>query len=177
MLGTIQLKTERLVLRKHLPEDAAILYRDFGSDEAMYRYSGWNPYASLEMAESTVRNFMEQYTDANFYGWAIEKDGQLIGTIGAYDYDPVRNCIETGMSIARPFWGHGYAGEALGVVLEYLTEKEKIQVVTAWCASDNIGSIKAMEKAGMKLIGKEHCALKICGRTYDKLFYEYRSGH
>ena len=77
MLGTIQLKTERLVLRKHFPEDAVILFRDFGSDEAMYRYSGWNPYASLEMAENTVRKFMERYTDVHFYGWAIEKDGHL----------------------------------------------------------------------------------------------------
>ncbi len=53
--GTTELKTERLTLRRYRPDDAEALYRYLGTDPAMYQYSGWNPYATLEMAQETVR--------------------------------------------------------------------------------------------------------------------------
>ncbi len=173
MNGTKELKTERLVLRRHRMEDAEILYRNFGQDPAMYEYSGWNPYASQEMAEETVRRFLESYADPSFYGWAIEKDGRLIGTIGAYDYDPVLCTIETGFSIERASWRHGYASEALTCVLHYLTEEENIRTVTAWCADDNTGSEKTLRKAGMILTDIEPGTLVIGDRTFDKKNFVY----
>lgn len=173
MNGTVELKTDRLLLRKHQSEDAGVLFEIFGSDPQMYEYSGWNPYASYDMAKETVQMFMENYDHPDFYGWAIEKEGCLIGTVGAYDYDPNTNHIEIGMSIERASWGKGYATEALISVIRYLTKDEGISVITAWCASDNIGSMKAMEKAGMRHASTEKNALEINGITYDKLIYEY----
>ena len=62
MTGTIKLHTLRLVLRRHVAEDAEILHRVFGLDEAMYRYSGWNPYATANLAEETVQDFISRYS-------------------------------------------------------------------------------------------------------------------
>ena len=169
--GTITLETKRLLLRRHQEEDAEILYRNFGTDPKMFEYSGWNPYASQEMAEGTVRRFMESYGDPHFYGWAVEHDGRLIGTIGAYDFDPETDSIEVGCSIERKSWGNGFAGEALAAVLDYLTQREGIRMVTAWCAANNIGSRKIMEKAGMKCVGTEKAALEIDGAKYDRMDY------
>ena len=90
MAGTIALQTPRLLLRRHVPEDAGLLYRNFGTDAAMFRYSGWNPYAAPEQARETVQRFIDSYADPRFYGWAIECDGRMIGTIGAYDYNGPR---------------------------------------------------------------------------------------
>ena len=155
MSGTREIKTERLILRKHVPEDASVLYQNFGSDPDMYKYSGWNPYATPEMAEKTIAGFISSYDDPHFYGWAIEKDGRLIGVIGAYDYDPSNDTIEVGMSIEKASWGRGYAKEALSAVLEFLTNEEGIGSVTAWCEEDNAGSRKAMLGSGMKMIREE----------------------
>ena len=155
MSGTREIKTERLILRKHVPEDASVLYQNFGLDPEMYKYSGWNPYATVEMAEKTIAGFIDRYSDPRFYGWAIEKDGCLIGVIGAYDFDEEKDSIEVGMSIEKASWGKGYAGEVLTEVLKYLTEEENIGTVTAWCEEDNIGSEKAMLKAGMEKAGME----------------------
>ncbi len=171
--GTAELRTERLVLRRYRPEDADSLYRDLGSDPAMYRYSGWNPYASPEMARETVRGFIDSDQDDHFYGWAVEADGVLCGTIGAYDHEDDR--IETGFSIVRACWGRGYATEALKAVLLYLTENEGIPCVTAWCAAENEGSRKVLEKAGMRLVRTEKDSLTVGDRTYDRLVYEYRA--
>ncbi len=54
MRGTVELKTERLVLRKHPSEDAAVLFEKFGSDPQMFEYSGWNPYQTRAMAVETA---------------------------------------------------------------------------------------------------------------------------
>lgn len=68
MNGTVRLETKRLVLRQHVIEDADTLYANFGTDEKMFEYSGWNPYATPEMARATVQRFIDSYADAHFFG-------------------------------------------------------------------------------------------------------------
>ena len=172
MHGTAELWTEHLVLRRHRPEDAETLYRHLGTDPAMSQYSGWNPYATPEMAQQTVRDFIRQYDDPHFYSWVIDVDDVLVGTIGAYDY--ADGCIEVGLSVIPDWQGRGYATEALKRVLAYLTENEGISCVTAWCAAENTGSRRVMEKAGMQLARTEKNALTVGEKTYDKQVYEYR---
>ena len=177
MKGTRELETARLRLRRYRMEDAVPLHQYFGTDEKMFEYSGWNPYATLEMAESSVREFIDSYEKTSFYGWAIElkKDPAPVfaGTIGAYDYDPQAGTAEVGLSVRPDLWGQGIAGESLKAVIDYLTQEEKIPRIKAWCAAPNIGSLKAMKKAGMRLMSTETGGLQVGGRTYDKLNFEY----
>lgn len=170
--GTAELWTERMVLRRFCPEDAEPLYRRLGADPQMVRYSGWNPYATLESARETVRRFIAGYDDEHSYSWVMDVDDVLIGTIGAYDYMDDR--IEVGFSVVQGWQGRGYATEALKKVLEYLTENEGISRVTAWCASENTGSRRALEKAGMRLVRTERNGLAVGDGVYDKMIYEYR---
>lgn len=170
--GTAELRTGRLILRRYRPEDADELYRRLGIDPAMYQYSGWNPYATPEMAQETVRRFIDSYRDKHFYGWVLDVDDVLFGTIGAYDYRDDR--IEVGFSVVRACWGRGYATEALKAVLLYLTENEGISCVTAWCAAENIGSRRVLEKAGMHLVRTEKDGLAVGEKEFDKLSFEYR---
>lgn len=170
--GTAELWTENLVLRRYRPDDAEQLYEYFGSDPEMYKYSGWNPYATPEMTQETIKKFIESYDDDYSYSWVMDVDDVVVGTIGAYDYDG--DHIEVGLSVKPGWQGRGFATEALKEVLVYLTENEGIPCVTAWCASENTGSFKAMEKAGMKLVCTEKNGLTVDDKVYDKLIYEYR---
>ena len=170
--GTVELWTERLILRRYRSEDADDLNRYLGTDPAMYKYSGWNPYATLEMAQETVQRFIASYDDEHAYSWVMDIDDVIVGTIGAYDFED--DHIEVGFSVVPGWQGRGLATEALKKVLEYLTDNEGIPCVTAWCAAENIGSQRALEKAGMKLVGTESCGLTVGDRVYDKLMYEYR---
>ncbi|WP_181995512.1 GNAT family N-acetyltransferase [Clostridium sp. AM58-1XD] len=175
MQGTVKMETERLILRRHEPGDGQILHMRFGRDKEMYEYSGWNPYKTEEMAQETIRHFIDNYSNPCFYGWAIQFEGQLVGTIGAYDYKQNEDRIEVGISIVRGSWGKGFASEALRRVIVYLTEEEGISVVTAWCAEENIGSRRAMEKAGMVQTSFEKGALTINEKTFGKLNFEYHA--
>lgn len=138
----------------------------------MAQYSGWNPYATLETARETVCQFIASYDAEHSYSWVMEIDDMIVGTIGAYDYRDDR--IEVGFSIVRSWQGRGLATEALKKVLDYLTENEGIPCVTAWCASENIGSRRVLEKAGMSLFCTEKDGLFVGDRVYDKLDYEYK---
>ncbi len=169
--GTAELWTERLVLRRYRPEDAQALYRNFGTDPEMSRYSGWNPYETPEMAEETVRRFIESYGGGRSYSWVMDYEDVLVGTIGAYGYEDGR--IEAGFSVQRDWQGRGFATEALKKVLEYLKENEGIPLVTAWCAAENAGSRRVLEKSGMRLVRTEKDGLSAGGRVYDKLIFEY----
>ena len=172
--GTIELWTERIILRRYRPEDADDLYRYLGTDPAMYEYSGWNPYATPEMARETVQSFINRYDDERTYSWVMDIDDVIVGTIGAYDYHDDR--IEVGFSVVPGWQGRGLATAALRKVLEYLTENEGISCVTAWCAAENTGSRKVLEKAGMRLISEEKGGLQVGDRVYDKLVYAYEAG-
>ncbi|MDO4803429.1 MAG: GNAT family N-acetyltransferase [Lachnospiraceae bacterium] len=171
--GTVELWTEQLILRRYRSDDIDDLYRRLGTDSALYKYSGWNPYATLEMAQETVRRFIRSYEDEHAYSWIMDIDGIIVGTIGAYDYKD--DHIEVGFSVVSDWRGRGLATEALKMVLEYLTKNEGIPCVTAWCASENIGSKRVLEKAGMKLVRMENGGLVVGDRAYDKLIYEYRT--
>ncbi len=173
MTGTAEFSTKRLLMRRYRMGDAPLLFEKFGCDPQMFAYSGWNPYATREMAEETVQRFIGSYGDPGFYGWAIEYQGQMVGTVGAYDYNTEKNQIEIGISIERASWGKGFATEALAGVLRYRTEHEGIKAVTAWCAAENTGSMKAMTKAGMKQTAVEKDGLDVDGKTYDKLVFRY----
>ena len=202
--GTAELLTDRLMLRRYREEDADELYRRFGADPEMTKYSGWNPYATPEAARATVQRFIESYSDKHFYSWIIDWEDVVIGTIGAYDYEPeatvtggtasdafsgannipgestkadlsaTGGTIEVGFSIDRACWGRGYATEALKCVLAYLTGNEGIGRVTAWCASENAGSRRVLEKAGMELTRIEKAGLAVGDQTHDQMFFEYR---
>lgn len=172
--GTTELWTEHLLLRKYHLEDVEQLYESFGKDPEMKKYSGWNPYETFEMAQETVQRFMDSYKDEHTYSWVMDVNGDdvIAGTIGAYDYD--KNQIEVGFSVAQGWQGRGFATEALKRVLEYLTENEGIDCVTAWCATENTSSRKVLEKAGMKLVCVEKDGLIVGEQIYDKMIYEYR---
>ena len=171
--GTAELWTERLILRRYRPEDAEPLHQYLGTDPATAQYSGWNPYATLEAAQETVRRIIAGYDDERSYSWVMDVDDVVVGTIGAYDRQDGR--IEVGFCLVKGWRGRGLATEALRKVLEYLTENEGIPCVTAWCAAENIGSRRVLEKAGMRLVHTEKDGLTVGDRVYDKLTYEYRS--
>ncbi len=169
--GTVELRTERLILRRYRSEDAQTLYETLGCDPSADQYSGWNPYAAPEMARETVSRFINSYGDEHFYGWVLDYEGVLCGTIGAYDYEDDR--IEVGFSIVKDWRGRGFATEALRAVLAYLTENEKISCVRAWCASANTGSRRVLEKAGMQYVCTEKESLVLGENKSDRRIYTW----
>jgi RimJ/RimL family protein N-acetyltransferase len=80
--------------------------------------------------------------------WAIIRDARLVGTIGSYISE---GATEVTYWIDRTFWGQGIATRAVGMLLEEIS----VRPIRARAASDNVGSLRVLEKAGFHPIGTE----------------------
>lgn len=134
-------------------QDADEIYKYIGCDTEITRYTGWNPYQTLQATVDKIKQ--DIYSDDGSYSWVIKKNGEFVGLIGAYDYQLNAASIEIGYSIARKFWGQGYAGAAVRAVVEYLLDKPQIQVIRAWSHIDNLASIRILFNAGFVKTGKD----------------------
>ena len=83
--------------------------------------------------------------------WGIERrDGELIGCIELRpESDPPGGTV--GFWIGKPFWGSGYAGEALAAVVDYAFDELGLPRVEASARPENRASIRVQEKLGFRL--------------------------
>ena len=79
---------------------------------------------------------------------AITADGRLVGSIASFI---IEGDTEVTYWIDRLFWGQGIAGRALALFLESVP----IRPLFARVASDNLGSLKVLQKAGFVITGTE----------------------
>ena len=149
-MGTIELLTDRLILRKFKDEDALDMYNNWASDELTSRYVTWNTHKDVNETKEVIRNWIDEY-DVGGYNWIVElKDThQPIGSITAVHIHRKDLNVEVGYCYGSSFWGKGYATEALRKVIEYLINDCGFYLVEAKHLSENPASGRVMEKAGM----------------------------
>ena len=76
----------------------------------------------------------------------IDVDGAVAGTIGSFRID---DQLEVTYWVGRTHWGKGIASAALRILLAETAERP----VYARAASDNVASLRVLEKAGFRRIG------------------------
>ena len=78
----------------------------------------------------------------------IVADGQVAGYIACF---PDGEHMEVTYWLGREFWGRGLATQALNRMLQLIGARPSF----ARAATDNIGSIKVLQKCSFKIIGKD----------------------
>jgi RimJ/RimL family protein N-acetyltransferase len=78
----------------------------------------------------------------------IVADGQIAGYIACY---PEEDHLEVTYWLGREFWGKGIATQALTKMLDLVVERP----IFARAATDNIGSIRTLQKCGFRIIGTD----------------------
>jgi RimJ/RimL family protein N-acetyltransferase len=137
------LRTERLVLRPLVPEDARDAYR-FLSNEQVMRY--WSSGPHTDIAE-TERYIVGNCTGGSHESWAItETGGPAIGWVNLGERRP--GVYETGYILSADYWGRGLAREALGAGLEYVFGTFGARRIFADTDPENMASIKMLEGMG-----------------------------
>jgi RimJ/RimL family protein N-acetyltransferase len=84
--------------------------------------------------------------DASSSNRVIDVDGEIGGTIASFRMD---NQLEVTYWIDRMLWGKGIASAALQLLIAETAERP----LYARAASDNVGSLRVLEKAGFRRIG------------------------
>ena len=122
--GTIQLETERLILRRTDISDAEQMYNNWASDPDVTKFLVWETHADIDVTRGILAGWDEKYINPDFYHWGIvEKEtGQIIGTIGTHRLDEKHYSMEIGYCISRAHWGKGYMSETVTAIIKYMFE-------------------------------------------------------
>lgn len=150
-IGTQEIETKRLLLRRLKISDAEDMFHYWATDPCVSKYYTWEPHKDISETEQAIKTWVAQYDDPLCFHWIIiDKETQkAMGTffINRIDEETCTgtiNCI-----LAQPVWGKGFATEITQAVVSYCFEKVNFQKIFAHHHENNIGSGKALMKAGL----------------------------
>lgn len=172
--GTMQLETQRLLLRRFTEQDIPAMFKNWASHPAVTRCLTWVSHRSEKETRAVVEGWLRQYQYRDFYEWAIveKATGQLIGSIGLVDGGS-RKCCEAGYCLGEQWWNLGYATEALRAVLDFAVKKVGYRRVIAKHAVENPASGRVMQKAGMSMRIGETLEIPTSNGQFQCLVYEF----
>jgi len=153
-IGTQEIKTERLTLRRFKVTDADMMFNNWANDDEVTRYMRWQSYKSVDEAVEMLRQWSENYEKEDYYHWGICLDsGEMIGSLGVFIDSEHDHRAGLGYCIGRKWWNNGYVSEAVKVILDYMFRNTDVERIEAFYAVDNPASGKVMQKAGMEFEG------------------------
>ena len=168
--GPQPIETERLLLRRSRPEDAATISA-YRSDPNVNRQQGWDR-TDLEgvLADIVEMSGRSPGEPGGWVQFTVEErgGGRIVGDVGLSVADGEPGVIKVGYTIDPAFQGLGYATEAIRALVEYAFETLGAELVRAHASAENAPSIRVAEKVGMRLVERfEH-------REGDEVWYGAR---
>ncbi|SDJ05971.1 GNAT family N-acetyltransferase [Proteiniclasticum ruminis] len=146
----MELRTDRLILKKLDRRDAEELYR-YRSKEEVLKFQSFHP-RSLQHVGDFFQDLAEMpdVEDTWFQlGIHLKEEKKLIGDLGLH-FLPDGCQVEIGYSLDPCYQGKGYATEAIKEILKYLFEKLQKHRVTASVDPLNENSIRLLERLGFR---------------------------
>jgi ribosomal-protein-alanine N-acetyltransferase len=149
-IGTKELKTERLLLRKIFPNDADMVYK-WMSDPEVLKYEDWDIHENIDFTKGFISWITDDYKTEKTYLWGIQLENELIG------FALVGNVNEWDGILAyylrRDCWSKGYATEAANGIIDFMFTKVGIGRISAKHCIKNPASGKVLQKVNMKYKG------------------------
>ena len=145
------LETERLFLRQ-LCEDDAQFILELLNEPAFLRNIGDKGVRDVNGAcRYIVTGPVASYRQFGFGLYLVElKETSLaIGICGLLKRESMLD-IEIGFAFLERYWAKGYAFEAASAVMEYGRTALRLKRVVATTAPENYGSIRILEKLGLR---------------------------
>ncbi|MCP9752860.1 GNAT family N-acetyltransferase [Ferruginibacter sp. HRS2-29] len=157
------LETPRLLLRRFTEADAPLIF-GLNSDPEVLKYLHEFPLIDKKDAERIIRDVILPQYENDLGRWAVilKETNEFIGWCGL-KYRPEMNETDLGYRFKKSSWGKGYGTEAAKHTLQYGFDKLKLKEITGRAHIENIGSLKILEKIGMKFIKEEvvdNCPVK-----------------
>ena len=152
----LPLDTARLRLRRFRTDDLArfVAYR---SEPAVARFQSWPaPYPEADGAALIAEMVhSEPGKPGSWYQVAIEHrdSGVLVGDCAFCVLAENPSAAEIGFTLAGAHQKKGYGHEAVSRLIEGLFSVLGLERVQAMCDTENVGSIRLLERLGMSLAG------------------------
>ena len=150
-MGTSELETDRLILRRFTMADAPLMYRNWASDDNVTTYLTWPTHASVSVTRGVLEDWTARYGEPDFYSWCIElkETGEPIGSLSVVSHDDATDAATVGWCLGARWWGRGLMPEAGRAVLQYLFGVVGFNRIVAKHDVENRKSGRVMQKLGM----------------------------
>jgi len=133
-----------IALRPVEDSDFDALFDQMRDPEAMWMAAFSTEHPDDNAAFHT--HMTKQRTSSDITLRAVTCNGQLVGSIASFVF---QGQTEITYWIDRAAWGRGIASRAVAMFLDLVPTRP----LHAYVASDNIGSLRVLQKAGFKIIG------------------------
>jgi RimJ/RimL family protein N-acetyltransferase len=110
--------------------------------------------------------------DDTFFWLIKDLEGRHVGNIGTFDCDRRVGAFKYGLRILHPYWGRGYAREAIGLVLRYYFHELRYQKVTVIVYSFNERSRRLHEGLGFAPQSRLRRTVYTGGAHHNELYFE-----
>ena len=143
------LQTERLLLRELNPDDAENFYK-LNLNPNVIKYTGNSAFKDIDEAKEFLENYQD-YKLNGFGRWAvIEKStNEFLGWCGL-KYDKNLDETDIGFRFFEEHWNKGLATESAKACINFGFENLNLKSIVGRAMSENIASIKVLEKIGLK---------------------------
>ncbi len=150
-----RIETSRLRLREFVESDIETMVKIAGDPEVSRFITLDGLPKDREHAWRTMTNLMGHWALRGYGMWAIEEkaSGLFAGYVGPY-FPETWPDKEIGWTIAKDFWGRGFATEAARMALEYARDTLKWPKVIHVIDPENWRSIAVAERIGSKRVGE-----------------------
>lgn len=161
-LGTKEIETERLILRKFTLEDTEDMFNNWANDDEVTKFLTWPTHSNLDISKTVLEMWVDEYKDDKFYQWCIELKGnkQAIGTISVVYINENVDSVEIGYCIGRKYWNQGITSEAVAALIKFFFDDVKVNRIEARHDPNNPNSGKVMLKCGLQYEGTRRKADK-----------------
>lgn len=142
------INAENIFLRGMQPEDVDGPYFQWMNDSAITAYLESRFFPQTKKA---MLAFLDGIADGRNLMLAIclKQNGRHIGNIKIGGIDFIHRRGELGLLIGdKNEWGKGYASEAIAAITKFAFNELNLYKVWAGAYVENVGSVKAFEKAG-----------------------------
>lgn len=142
------LKTERLLLRELNTDDAENFYK-LNLNPNVIRYTGNSAFKNIDEAKYFLENYQD-YKLNGFGRWAVIKisSNKFLGWCGL-KYDQNLDETDIGFRFFEEYWNKGFATESAKACIDYGFENLNLKTIIGRAMSENIASIKVLEKIGL----------------------------
>jgi len=154
-LGTQQLETDRLILRRFSLADADAMFRNWANDPCVTKYLTWKPHGDISVSKAILAEWVESYEKPNTYLWAVvpKSIGEAIGGISVVHGRDETKMVHIGYCIGQTWWGRGYTSEAFAEIIRFFFEKVGVNRIESRHDPNNPKSGKVMIKCGLRCEG------------------------
>ncbi|MDX2014463.1 MAG: GNAT family N-acetyltransferase [Myxococcaceae bacterium] len=147
-------------LRALRVEDADAWFRLL-EDPVLRRLTSWS-IGSVDEVRELIVDLTQGARAATTRRWAIERDGQFVGTCGFKHWDRAARTAEVAYELAAGLRRQGLMRAVFGVVLRHGWAALSLERVSAVVMEDNVASQRLLEGAGFRRTARLP-AFRVCG--------------